>query len=102
MGQPDNHIDKLDKIITELQTGWMFTSPAPNIDEMMKTLREQARQKLNQYYADFYRNKIPDKKTIDTEHQYEQNTFNKGYNRAVNDITAQFNSNTSKQEGNDE
>lgn len=84
--EKDVTIAKLDSDITDTQ--------------MVKILiaTKQARQKLNQYYADFYRNKIPKKKQLEGYESPwgwtitdEDKDSKQGWNDCVDTITAQFN-----------
>lgn len=109
--QPDNNVDEMQEIVDflcgekPLQGRW-YGEKHPGIPTFWwrNNLRIAVRQ-LDQYYADFYRNKIP-KKIEDDEGwdmAFEQSRgevieccpgddMAYGFNKAVDLITAQFNS----------
>ena len=83
MSKPDNHMDELGAILDK------YYAPIK--------LPDNNRAELIREIEDFYRNKIPTPPRKASE-LYPQDYVD-GYTQAVDDITAQFNSNTSKQEG---
>lgn len=99
MKQPDNHIDELGEILeTHRHDYWDYTKALIDLDEFEKR-EETAIKQLDQYYADFYRNKIPEKKKVKGYNELAgYSRFAKGYNQAIDDITAQFNSKEGKDE----
>ena len=118
MSKPGNHIDELDRLgellimygnaysqaFREIDPHGNGMSPFDGqkaVQERSLEIQKTAKQQLDQYYADFYRNKIPEKQVTawlalnNDERLHDHNT---GYNQAIDDITAQFNS----KEGSDE
>lgn len=88
MSKPDNHVDE---ILIKLHKSHYDT--IDGADRCEKYIN-RAKQQLDQHYADFYRNKIPEKiadATNDKRVPY-IGGFSEGYNQAIDDITAQFNS----------
>ena len=87
MKQPDNHVE-LGAILKEFWELAQSSPPYPWSYDLIAT--KQARQKLDQYYADFYRNKIPEKKIPENTPNEAYRGMIGGYNQAIDDITAQF------------
>lgn len=104
MSKPDNHKEL--SVISEILEEWLDDAMATSsmgvtIDDnrteddrdrqYIEALEKHSR-RIDQYYADFYRNKIPEKKKVKGYNELAgYSHFARGYNQAINDITTQFN-----------
>ena len=79
----DNHTDELDEL---LEFG-VWCKCGQRSCQMSRNY-EQAKRQIE----DFYRNKIPERLELEYEDSPEVQNKKLGYNKAVRDITAQFNS----------
>lgn len=118
MSKSDNHVDEkgvfVDSILLKVQNSGIDYAENPKAP--VSVVLAEARQQLNQYYADFYRNKIPEMmfdfgqiiyiedtggKRVEWLKKKEEvqkvngtgNDFMDGYNHAIRDMRRAFNEN---------
>lgn len=97
---PDNHVDETmttfaERIAVEAQQLKIGAIDYPLYIARRNGTVKAIRAELDQYYADFYRNKIPGKEVTSwsaLNNDERWHDYNTGYNQAIDDTTAQFNS----------